>query len=86
MMPTIPSLTLDLGSEAIRLGWTMDGTAIILLAVLLIPWLVLGLSAIVDVLGIAPRRGTIGLPEATTIETMGADTAMVAGAELRRAA
>jgi hypothetical protein len=86
MMPTISSLTLDLGSEASRLGWTMDSTAIALLVIVLIPWLVLGLAAIVDVLGIAPRHTATAFPEAATVETTGADTAVVAGAELRRAA
>ena len=84
MMPTISGFTLDLGSEAIRFGWAIDGTAIILLVALLVPWIVLGVAAIVDVLDRRPVE--TALPEATTIETTVAETPALAGAVLRRAA
>jgi hypothetical protein len=86
MMTTIPSFGLDLGSEASRLGWTMDGVAIALLVILLIPWLVLSLAAIADVVGMAPRRTTVAFAGTVTAETTGEDVAVVVGAASRRAA
>lgn len=85
MMP-IPELTIDLGTQVIGFGWTMDGTAIALLVVLLIPWLVLGLAAIIDVLGIAPRHVAIASRAVAATETIVAEPPVLTGAVLRQAA
>jgi len=48
MIPNIPDLNNFLGRQAF--GWTMDGTAVVLLVALLIPWLVLAVAAVADAL------------------------------------
>ena len=84
MMP-IPELTIDLGSKSLRLGWTMDGTGFVLMAIVLVPWIVLGLAALIDVFDAARHRTTSALAH-TTARTTTAETPVCAGATLRRAA
>jgi hypothetical protein len=63
MMPMIPDpLSIDLGSQALRFGWTMDGSVLVLLAVLLVPWVLMGLAAVSELLDTGRAESAVAGP------------------------
>lgn len=67
MMPMAPDLALDLGRQALGLGWTLGGVASVALAALLcVPVGVLVSAAVADALGRSPRGGETPHPQVAT--------------------